>query len=151
MDKLNLYLININLYRKSICLSNLKIILPSDKKFGLFFSLIFFVSSSFFIIKNNIFLSITFVVIALFFLITSFTYSKILHPLNKIWMNFGLLLSLVVRPIILGFVFFFIITPISLISKLFGRDELNIYSQNSNSFWKQRANKKNITLFKKQY
>ena len=81
------------------------------------------------------------IVVALIFLILGILNSKYLTPLNKIWIKFGLLLGKIVSPIVMGIIFFIVITPIGFIMKLFGQDLLNKkYSQNS-SYWINRKDK----------
>ena len=74
----------------------------------------------------------------------------LLFPLNKPWMRFDLL-GMVVNPIVLGILFFVLFTPISIIMKIFGRDELQLRTKNK-SYWK-RINKKSLSIesFKNQY
>lgn len=115
--------------------------LPSNKKFGLFFSFIFFCISLFFFLKNAIFLAIFFAsLFSLFLLITLFI-ARTLLPLNKLWMKLGLFLGMIVSPIILGIVFFVLFTPISFLMKLFKRDELVLKQNNKTSYWKTRSPK----------
>ena len=81
------------------------------------------------------------IVVALIFLILGILNSKYLTPLNKIWTKFGLLLGKIVSPIVMGIIFFIVITPIGFIMKLFGQDLLNKkYSQNS-SYWINKKDK----------
>jgi len=62
--------------------------------------------------------------------------SKILTPLNKLWMRLGILLGAIVSPIVMGVVYFGVITPIGLIMKLFGKDVLNLnIDTNKNTYW----------------
>ncbi len=60
---------------------------------------------------------------------------EMLLPFNKLWMRFGFLLGLIVSPIILGLIFFGLFTPISLLTRLFGRDELRLYFKQKTSHW----------------
>lgn len=112
--------------------------LPTDKKFGYFFSLIFIVLSSYFFLKNSNLLSYIFLSLAIIFLIFAIFKSEVLHPLNILWMRFGVLIGMVVSPIVLGAIFFGLFTPISIIMKLIGRDELSLKISNRDSFWKER-------------
>ena len=68
--------------------------------------------------------------------------SSLLTPLNKGWMLFGLTIGKIINPIILGFIFFILITPVSLFFKVIGRDELRLKKINSKSFWVIRSLKK---------
>lgn len=112
--------------------------LPSNHKFGYFFAFIFLIVSTYFFFKE---ISIAFYTSSLlslvFFLITIFN-AKILRPLNKLWMKFGLFLGILVSPLVMGFIFFFIFTPIGISMRLFGRDELLLKFDNKPSYWTKR-------------
>ncbi|MDA9964321.1 SxtJ family membrane protein [Gammaproteobacteria bacterium] len=113
--------------------------LPRDKKFGYFFSLIFIALSSYFFLKNSNLLSYIFISLAIIFLIFAIFKSEVLHPLNILWMRFGLLIGKIVSPLVLGFIFFGIFTPISIFMRIIGRDELRLKVIRRNSFWKKRG------------
>jgi len=113
--------------------------LPTDKKFGYFFSLIFIALSSYFFLKNSNLLSYIFISLAIIFLIFAIFKSEVLHPLNILWMRFGLLIGKIVSPLVLGFIFFGIFTPISIFMRIIGRDELRLKVIRRNSFWKKRG------------
>ena len=125
--------------------------LPENKKFGLFFCLVFFLISIYFFYIKVIYLTYIFVALSLCFLILSFTLPKLLLPLNKLWMSFGYLLSLIIKPIVLGAIFFVIFTPISLVMKIFKRDELQIKKPVSDSYWRKRSSNKFLENLDKQY
>ena len=61
--------------------------------------------------------------------------SSILSPLNKIWFKFGILLGRFTSPIIMAIVFFGVITPISILMKLFGKDILLLKTNTKNTYW----------------
>ena len=61
--------------------------------------------------------------------------AETLLPLNKLWVHFGLLLGMIVSPIVLGFIFFGIFAPISIVTRLFGRDELRLRFKKKTSHW----------------
>jgi hypothetical protein len=113
--------------------------LPTDKKFGYFFSLIFIALSSYFFLKNSNLLSYIFISLAIIFLIFAIFKSEVLHPLNILWMRFGLLIGKIVSPLVLGFIFFGIFTPMSIFMRIIGRDELRLKVIRRNSFWKKRG------------
>lgn len=66
-------------------------------------------------------------------------------------MSFGYLLSLIIKPIVLGAIFFVIFTPISLVMKIFKRDELQIKKPVSDSYWRKRSSNKILENLDKQY
>ena len=125
--------------------------LPSNHKFGYFFTFIFLIASMYFFFKEII---IAFYVLGtcsiVFFLVTLFK-AKILRPLNKLWMSFGLVLGMIVGPIVMGFIFFIIFTPISIVMRLFGRDELLLKFQTKASYWTKRNNDIQSNSFSKQF
>ena len=65
--------------------------------------------------------------------------SKILTPLNKIWFKFGILLGNFVSPIVMGIVFFAIVTPTSLIMRFLGKNLLNLKRDNKKTYWIERS------------
>lgn len=110
--------------------------LPSNKKFGLLFTAIFFVVSLYAGFKNESILIVSiFLLISLFFLVSSFFYQNLLRPFNKAWFMLGLALGKVVSPIVLGIIFFILLTPVAFVSRLVGRDELKLKRPNVKSYW----------------
>ena len=73
------------------------------------------------------------------FLILGLLNSKILTPLNKTWFKFGILLGSFVSPIVMGAVFFAIVTPTSLIMKILGKNLLNLKKDNKRTYWIERS------------
>ncbi len=70
------------------------------------------------------------------FLIVAFVYPRILWPLNWVWTRFGILLGRIVAPIVMGIVFFVVITPIALIRRLMGKDSLHLeFDPEAESYW----------------
>ena len=73
-------------------------------------------------LKNGENLNFYFLIISIIFLILGLLNSKLLSPLNKAWIKFGEILGLIIAPIVMGIVYFVILTPVSLIVRLFGKD-----------------------------
>ncbi len=70
----------------------------------------------------------------------AFVFSKVLRPLNWLWYQLGQLLGKVVSPIVLGSIFFLLLTPVSLVTRMFGRDELRLTkSKGQQSYWIERS------------
>jgi hypothetical protein len=93
-----------------------------------------------------------FIFLAISFFIVTILNAKLLQPINKLWMQFGFLLGKIINPLILGIIFFGIFTPIGIIMKLFGRDELNINIEHKHTYWKDRGlGKINLDTFKNQF
>lgn len=110
--------------------------LPSNKKFGLLFSGIFLATALYAYFKHETPLILSLALLfSGFFIISSFFYPSLLSPLNKAWFMLGLTLGKVVSPIVLGIIFFGLITPIALMARLLGRDELKLKRPKTNSYW----------------
>jgi hypothetical protein len=116
----------------------MKLILPSNKKFGSFFTVIFLLVGMYSFYLDISFIAYLSLSISACFLIISLTKSKLLYPLNKAWMSLGFLLGKIINPIIMGLIFFGIFTPISLFFKVFGRDELALKLKKKKSYWKDK-------------
>ena len=112
--------------------------LPSNSKFGFFFTVIFLFASLYVFWKGYDLVGLTLITVSIFFSLVTVIKDELLLPLNKLWMRFGFLLGSIVSPIILGIFFFLIFTPIGLILRLFGRDELRLKLSTRKSFWKIR-------------
>ena len=65
-----------------------------------------------------------------------------MYPLNRIWFKFGIILGGIVSPIVMGLVFFLVVTPISLILRLFKKDTLNLKKNDSMTYWIKKLDKK---------
>ena len=125
--------------------------LPSNKKFGLFFTFVFSLSSTYFYKATNVSWAYTCGAASLIFLFCTLVKDSILLPLNKLWMRFGLLISMIVSPIVLGIIFFGLVTPYALVMKMFGRDELRLKIKKNQTNWKKRSQIKPQTDFTKQF
>ena len=68
--------------------------------------------------------------------------SKILHPLNKFWFKFGIFLGKIVSPLIMGIIFFLVVTPTGLIMRLLGKDIINLNFKNDKSYWIEKKGPK---------
>ena len=106
----------------------------SNKSFGIVFFFVFLLISVYPLINGDS-LRIWSLIISLIFLILGIINSKILTPLNKIWFQFGILLGKIISPIIMGFIFFFVVTPIGFIMRLLRKDLLNLKFNNNKSYW----------------
>ena len=119
--------------------NNIKI--NSNRSFGIVFFIVFLLISIYPLINDKE-IRVWSLIISLFFLILGLINSNILTPLNKIWFRFGILLGSFVSPIVMGLVFFLVVTPISLLMKLFGKDVLNLKRNNSKSYWIEKSGPK---------
>ena len=68
--------------------------------------------------------------------------SIILTPFNKLWMKFGLLLGKIVAPFVMGIVFFLVVTPISILLRIFKKDVLNLKKSNASTYWIKKTEPK---------
>ena len=119
-----------------------KNILPSNRNFGIVFAIVFFIISIWPLLKEG---DIRYwsLIISFIFFVLALVNSKILTPLNKIWMKFGVLLGKIISPIVMGFIFFFVVTPTGIIMRVFGKDLLNLKKNNQNTYWIKKDNKNN--------
>jgi len=113
--------------------------LPSNKKFGLFFSAIFVLIAVYVYLKFRVEFAVFALTISTLFAIAAFLTPQILSPLNRLWFCLGLLLGKIVSPIVLALIYFVLITPVSLVTRLFGRDELKIKKRTVESYWVDRS------------
>lgn len=125
------------------------VLMPSNQKFGFFFTFIFSIIGLYFFYINLSLLLYVFISLSILFLLITVTYPNLLSPLNNLWMNLGLILGKIVNPLVLGLIYFFLFVPISLFIKVIGRDELNLKIKNKNSFW--IVKKSNNSNFKNQF
>ena len=112
--------------------------ISSNKSFGIVFFFIFLIISIWPLLNGNE-IRIWSLIISIVFLTLCLVYSKILTPLNKLWFKFGILLGSFISPIIMGLVFFIVVTPTSLIMKVFGKDLLNLKKNNKKSYWIEKT------------
>ena len=125
--------------------------LPSNRKFGFFFTFVFALAAAYFYYTASMVWFFAFALSSAIFLVVTFVKADILLPLNNLWMRFGLLLGMIVSPIVLGIIFFGLITPYGLIMKLFGRDELLIHKRKTGKYWVSRSKDTSQTDFTKQF
>ena len=125
--------------------------LPSNRKFGFFFTFVFAVAATYFYYSANLILAYALITAALIFLLITLIKRDALLPLNKLWMRFGLLLGMIVGPIVLGIIFFGLFTPIAMLMRLSGRDELRLKFTQKASHWILRKEPIKAESFKHQF
>jgi len=111
-----------------------KIKIGSNRSFGIVFFVVFLIISIWPLLDEKE-LRYWSLIVSIIFLILGILKSNILTPLNKVWFKFGILLGNIISPIIMAFVFFLVVTPISLIMKIFGKDILNLKKNKNSSYW----------------
>ena len=132
---------------------NSKVTSASDRSFGVMFGFIFIIIAVIMRLRDNpqniqlLFLALSFLTF-----LFSFTRPSLLSTPNKLWMKFSLLLARFVSPIVLGLLFYVLISPLALVLRLFGRDELRLKTKKVASNWQSRQiNGYSLDSFKNQY
>ena len=108
--------------------------ISSNRSFGIVFFVVFFLVAIYPLIHNEE-IRIWSLIISIIFLILGLINSRILNPLNKLWFKFGILLGKIVSPIIMGIIFFLVVTPIGFIMRILGKDLLNLKFNRNKSYW----------------
>ena len=106
----------------------------SNRSFGIVFFIVFFLIALYPLINSGE-LRIWSLAVSLIFLILGLINSKILTPLNRIWFKFGIFLGKIISPLVMGFIFFLVVTPIGFIMRILGKDLLNLKYNKNNSYW----------------
>ena len=119
-----------------------KIKLPSNRNFGIVFSVVFLLISIWPVLYD-LEIRTWSLLISIVFLILGILNSNILKPLNIFWFKFGIFLGNFISPIVMAVIFFLVITPTSLILKLFRKDVLNLKKNKKESYWIERSEKSN--------
>ena len=115
--------------------------ISSNRNFGIVFFIVFLLIAIYPFLKGND-LRIWPLLISLVFLVLGLINSKILTPLNKLWFKFGLLIGKIISPLIMGFIFFIVVTPIGIIMRLFRKDLLNLKYNQEKTYWIVKAGPK---------
>jgi len=126
-----------------------KIKIGTERNFGLVFSIVFLIIAFYPLFQGSK-INIWALFIFIFFLLFTFVYPRIFKIPNFLWFKFGLLLGKIVTPIVLMIIYFFVITPIGIILRLFGKNILNMkIDKNQKSYWINRSS--NLNSFKNQF
>ena len=121
----------------------------SNKSFGILFFVVF-LGLGLWPLTNDNNPNIYLIIISIIFLILGLLNSKLLSPLNLFWIKFGELLGKIIAPIVMAIIYFFILTPISLTVRLFGKDLLSLkFSKEIKTYWIKR--KKDLGSMNKQF
>ena len=108
--------------------------LPSNRNFGIVFFIVFLIIALWPLLKQNE-IRIWSLIISFIFFVLGLINSKLLTPLNKLWFKFGILLGNIISPIVMGIVFFLVVTPTGLIMRFFRKDILKLKKNTSDSYW----------------
>ena len=109
----------------------------SNRSFGIVFFVVFLLIALYPLTHNEE-IRVWSSIISLIFLVLGLLNSKILTPLNKLWFKFGILLSKIISPLIMGIIFFLVVTPIGLLMRILGKDLLNLKYNNNQSYWVEK-------------
>ena len=115
--------------------------ISSNRSFGTVFFIVFLLIALYPLLKGND-LRIWSLVISFIFLALGSINSKILTPLNRLWFKFGLLLGRFISPLIMGIIFFVVVTPIGIIMRLLKKDLLNLKYNKKESYWINKSGPK---------
>ena len=113
-------------------MDNVKI--SSNRSFGIVFFAVFLLIAIYPLTYSEE-IRVWSVIISLIFLVLGLLNSKILTPLNKVWFKFGIFLGKIISPIIMGIIFFLVVTPIGLLMRLLRKDLINLKYNNNKSYW----------------
>ena len=115
--------------------------ISSNKSFGIVFAVVFSLIALWPLLKGNE-IRLWSLIISIIFLTLGLLNSKILTPLNKLWFKLGIFLGNFIAPIIMGIIFFFVVTPTGIIMKLFRKDLIKLKKNNDNSYWIEKEDTK---------
>ena len=115
--------------------------ISSNRSFGIVFFIVF-ILIAFYPLINQEEIRIWSVLISLLFLILGIINSKILTPLNKVWFKFGIFLGKIISPIVMGLIFFLVVTPIAFLMRMLKKDLLNLKFSKNNSYWVEKTDPK---------
>ncbi len=123
--------------------------ISSNRSFGILFFIVFFITSLWPLISRGDIIYWA-LIASLIFLVLGVLNSKLLTPLNKLWIKFGIFLGAIVSPIVMGIIYFIILTPIGALMRFLGKDLLKINKSKSlTTYWINRDKQKNT--MKKQF
>ena len=115
--------------------------ISSNRSFGLVFFIVFLLIA-FYPLINQEEIRIWSVLISLLFLILGIINSKILTPLNKVWFKFGIFLGKLISPVVMGIIFFLVVTPIAFLMRMLNKDLLNLKFNKNSSYWIEKTDPK---------
>ena len=113
--------------------------LPSNRNFGVVFFIAFLIIALWPLLKQNE-IRIWSLIISFIFFVLGLINSKLLTPLNKLWFKFGILLGNIISPIVMGIVFFLVVTPTGLVMRIFRKDILKLKKNSNDTYWINKDN-----------
>ena len=113
----------------------------TNRSFGIVFFIVFLVIGIYPILNGEEIRDWS-LIISIIFLVLGILNSKVLTPLNKIWFRLGVFLGKIISPLVMGIIFFFVVTPIGLLMRFIGKDVLNLKFNNDKSYWIEKKGPK---------
>ena len=113
----------------------------SNKNFGIVFFVVFIIIGFWPLLDINTY-RLWAIIIAVIFLTLGLMNSRLLTPLNILWFKFGIFLEKIVSPIVMGVIFFFVVTPIAILMRISKKDLLNLKFNNKETYWIKKSNYK---------
>ena len=111
----------------------------SNRSFGFVFAAVFALIGAFPLLSGDSVRAWS-LAIAITFLVAALALPSVLTGLNRIWLRFGLLLHRIVSPVVLGIMFFLVVTPTGLLMRLLGKDPLRLrYEETASTYWIDRT------------
>ena len=115
--------------------SNSKIQISSNRSFGLVFFVVFLIIALW-PLKYEGDIRWWSLALSTIFFILGVLNSKLLTPLNKLWLKFGIFLGAFVSPIVMGIVYYLVVTPIGVFMRFLGKDLLKMSKvKNKPTYW----------------
>ena len=115
--------------------------------FGILFFFFFLVIGLYPLISSGT-IRIWSITLSLTFLIITIIKPNLFTSLNKLWVKFGILLGKIISPIVMGLVFFFVVTPIGIFVRILKKDVMGL-KRGASSYWIIREDK--VQTMKKQF
>ena len=115
--------------------------ISSNRSFGIVFFIVFLLIATYPLLNGND-VRVWSLLISFGFLILGLINSKILSPLNKLWFKFGLILGKIISPLIMGIIFFVVVTPIGIVMRVLKKDLLNLKYNQKETYWIKKTGPK---------
>ena len=115
--------------------------ISSNKNFGIVFFIVFLLIALWPLLNNSE-IRLWSLITSIIFLVLGLFNSKLLTPLNKLWFKFGILLGNFIAPIVMGIIFFFVVTPTGILMKLLGKDLIKLKKNNKKTYWIEKKDMK---------
>ena len=115
--------------------------ISSNRSFGIVFFIVFLLIATYPLLKGND-VRIWSLLVSFGFLILGLINSKILSPLNKLWFKFGIILGKIISPLIMGIIFFVVVTPIGIVMRVLKKDLLNLKYNQKETYWIKKTGPK---------